>query len=133
MPLLYGEGEMAFIRLQEEIIKDTNDQSILAWSADTNHEDRLGVREWVILAESPSFFAKSGNVIPCEVWDAPTPHAMTSKGLRIEITINLLSMDKTLAVLSCRYEDDVLSILQIRINVYPCVAENPTCRNDFIV
>ncbi|KAK1636408.1 hypothetical protein BDP81DRAFT_481777 [Colletotrichum phormii] len=30
MPLLYGEGEMAFIRLQEEIMKRTDDQSIFA-------------------------------------------------------------------------------------------------------
>ena len=34
MPLLYGEGQMAFIRLQEEILRTSNDQSIFAWSAD---------------------------------------------------------------------------------------------------
>lgn len=32
MPLLYGEGMKAFKRLQEEIIKVSNDQSLLAWS-----------------------------------------------------------------------------------------------------
>lgn len=31
MPLLYGEGPKAFRRLQEEIIKESNDQSILAY------------------------------------------------------------------------------------------------------
>jgi hypothetical protein len=31
MPLLYGEGMRAFTRLQEEIIKKSNDDSILAW------------------------------------------------------------------------------------------------------
>ena len=31
MPLIYGEGRMAFARLQEEIIKRSTDQSILAW------------------------------------------------------------------------------------------------------
>ncbi|GAP90934.2 putative vegetative incompatibility protein het-e-1 [Rosellinia necatrix] len=31
MPLLYGEGNKAFLRLQQEIIKATDDQSILAW------------------------------------------------------------------------------------------------------
>jgi hypothetical protein len=31
MPLIYGEGEKAFRRLQEEIIKRNNDLSILAW------------------------------------------------------------------------------------------------------
>ncbi|KAI1125967.1 HET-domain-containing protein [Nemania abortiva] len=31
MPLLYGEGHRAFIRLQEAIISNTQDHSILAW------------------------------------------------------------------------------------------------------
>ncbi|KAH9204497.1 heterokaryon incompatibility protein-domain-containing protein, partial [Leptodontidium sp. 2 PMI_412] len=31
MPLLYSEGSMAFIRLQEEIFKRSGDQSLLAW------------------------------------------------------------------------------------------------------
>jgi hypothetical protein len=31
MPLLYGEGSKAFMRLQEEIIKRSNDLSIFAW------------------------------------------------------------------------------------------------------
>lgn len=29
IPLLYGEGDRAFMRLQEEIVKETNNQSIL--------------------------------------------------------------------------------------------------------
>ncbi|KAB8273231.1 hypothetical protein BDV30DRAFT_238882 [Aspergillus minisclerotigenes] len=33
MPLLYGEGRKAFVRLQEEIMKDSDDQSIFAWDA----------------------------------------------------------------------------------------------------
>lgn len=33
MPLLYGEQEKAFYRLQEEIMKSTNDLTILAWTA----------------------------------------------------------------------------------------------------
>ncbi|KAE9365070.1 hypothetical protein N431DRAFT_304796, partial [Stipitochalara longipes BDJ] len=31
MPAIYGEGKKTFIRLQEEIMKQTTDQSILAW------------------------------------------------------------------------------------------------------
>jgi len=31
MPLLYGEGAKAFIRLQEEILKEQDDMSIFAW------------------------------------------------------------------------------------------------------
>ncbi|KAI0445723.1 heterokaryon incompatibility protein-domain-containing protein [Xylaria telfairii] len=32
MPLLYGEGAMAFVRLQEEIMKVSDDHSIFAWT-----------------------------------------------------------------------------------------------------
>jgi hypothetical protein len=32
MPLLYGEGEKAFMRLQEEIFRATDDHSLLAWT-----------------------------------------------------------------------------------------------------
>ncbi|KAK1445720.1 hypothetical protein CMEL01_09963 [Colletotrichum melonis] len=35
MPLLYGEGDRAFLRLQEEIIKETNDMSLFAWCDST--------------------------------------------------------------------------------------------------
>ena len=31
MPTIYGEGDKAFLRLQEEIMKKSNDQSIFAW------------------------------------------------------------------------------------------------------
>ena len=33
MPLLYGEGHEAFMRLQLEIIKTSDDESILAWTS----------------------------------------------------------------------------------------------------
>lgn len=31
MPLIYGEGEKAFTRLQHELIRSSNDESIFAW------------------------------------------------------------------------------------------------------
>lgn len=31
MPLLYGEGDAAFMRLQEELVRQSDDQTILAW------------------------------------------------------------------------------------------------------
>jgi hypothetical protein len=38
MPLLYGEGRRAFIRLQEEIMKTTEDYTLFAWQPpDTNY------------------------------------------------------------------------------------------------
>ena len=51
MPMLYGEGKKAFHRLQLEIIRTSNDQSIFAWSW-----DRKKVRTGSTLADNPSVF-----------------------------------------------------------------------------
>jgi len=52
MPMLYGEGKKAFYRLQLEIIRTLNDQSIFAWGWISGENGRTGS----ILADDPSFF-----------------------------------------------------------------------------
>lgn len=32
MPLLYGEGKKAYVRLQQEIMRATDDHSLFAWN-----------------------------------------------------------------------------------------------------
>lgn len=57
MPLLYGEGRAkAFRRLQEEIIRSTNDDSIYAWSYPEEQSKKQHF--WGLLAESPSAFGR---------------------------------------------------------------------------
>ena len=51
MPMLYGEGRKAFYRLQMEIIRSSDDQSIFAWGW---HGENA--RTGSILADDPSFF-----------------------------------------------------------------------------
>ncbi|GKZ24056.1 hypothetical protein AbraIFM66951_010555 [Aspergillus brasiliensis] len=46
MPLLYGEGSNAFRRLQEEIIKRSDDQSLFAWGFGTPDHDLSHKRSW---------------------------------------------------------------------------------------
>ena len=77
MPLLYGEGEKAFKRLQHEILQSTNDESIFAWTDD---------RVWTsgLLAESPANFAKSGDIVPINLFYRK-PYTMTNQGLQIEL------------------------------------------------
>ncbi|KAB5586239.1 heterokaryon incompatibility protein-domain-containing protein [Coniochaeta sp. 2T2.1] len=48
MPLLYGEGENAFKRLQQEIIRSSDDQSVFAWN--------YGAKSPPLLAPSPRHF-----------------------------------------------------------------------------
>ncbi|KAG2412890.1 hypothetical protein HFD88_010447 [Aspergillus terreus] len=56
MPLLYGEGKAAFIRLQEEIMKVSDDYSIFCWKSE--HPGRGG-----ILADSANAFSDSGDIV----------------------------------------------------------------------
>jgi hypothetical protein len=81
MPLLYGEGEKSFIRLQEEIMKESDDHSLFAW------RDSMASDESVqgLLARSPARFARSGNMAPFRCWEASTPYSMTNKGLCIQL------------------------------------------------
>jgi hypothetical protein len=81
MPMMYGEGENAFMRLQLEILKVSDDDSIFAWDAqDCTSYDTTG-----LLAPSPKLFANSGNISFAPAYDAERPpYAMTNKGLHIE-------------------------------------------------
>ena len=56
MPMLYGEGKKAFHRLQLEIIRSSNDQSIFAWG------HKSDVRIGSILADDPSDFKDCSHV-----------------------------------------------------------------------
>jgi hypothetical protein len=88
MPLLYGEGGKAFYRLQLEIIKESDDQSIFAWCED----------EWPIslesglLARSPAAFKDSGNIESVHRTRA-SPYAMTNQGLQITLPLVLISQE----------------------------------------
>ncbi|KAH6675738.1 heterokaryon incompatibility protein-domain-containing protein, partial [Halenospora varia] len=81
MPPLYGEGENAFIRLQLEILRTSDDESIFAWRDDRDLSGGL-------LASSPGAFQHSGNIKRFESvhYDKP-PYSMTNKGLRMEFPL----------------------------------------------
>ena len=79
MSLLYGEGaKSAFSRLQIEIMKTMDDESLFAW---TSNQEISGM-----LAASPSFFADSGD-ISRGVQSARGPFSMTNKGVEFPVPI----------------------------------------------
>ncbi|KAJ9160650.1 HET-domain-containing protein [Coniochaeta hoffmannii] len=100
MTMIYGEGPNAFLRLQEEIAKRSNDLSLFAWTAhiDQNgHPSRVSDQRplpWMhghqeyrgILAKSPSEFANCRNLSICRDQIAPMKEfVMSNNGcLRIE-------------------------------------------------
>lgn len=87
MPPLYGEGEKAFTRLQLEVLKTTDDESIFAWNLDTTNSG--------LLAASPKYFTHSGQVRPLNRKDRKSnffrgenqPFSMTNKGLYISLPL----------------------------------------------
>ncbi|KAF2429335.1 HET-domain-containing protein, partial [Tothia fuscella] len=86
MPLIYGERERAFIRLEEEIMKTTDDHSLFAWRADASLAHQL---EGGLLASSPLQFQDSHNIVPIinDNPDTQSPHFMTNKGISIPLPI----------------------------------------------
>ncbi|KAH8890726.1 HET-domain-containing protein, partial [Thozetella sp. PMI_491] len=58
MPMIYGEGCAAFIRLQQAILSMTTDLSLFAWEAFDSQSDSCRG----ILAESPAEFLNCGSI-----------------------------------------------------------------------
>jgi hypothetical protein len=84
MPLLYGEGSKAFIRLQEEIIKISNDHTIFCWT----WTDAVP-RDWAsMLAPSPEAFKTSGSFVQSRnITGNISTYSMTNAGLSIRLPI----------------------------------------------
>ena len=77
MPLLYGEGEKAFQRLQHEILRVSDDESLFAWRNDSLVHSGM-------LALSPADFSDSVDVGPKQIMRR-VPTEMTNRGLKIDI------------------------------------------------
>jgi hypothetical protein len=119
MPLLYGEGPKAFLRLQKQIISESNDLSLLTWG--------LRLSPYIdghtsALASSLEQFKNCYDVITCQwpYFRDLTHFMMTNNGLSIEL--HLLEIDgesgTSLAILGClsstrRSECIAISLLRV--------------------
>jgi hypothetical protein len=125
MPLLYGEGgAKAFVRLQEEIMKDSDDQSLFAWSAIND-----GARQKVLFKAPPTLVSSmtyhhDKDVIPifathpCFFRDSDSreyirpshpggqPYELTNIGVRMRSPLLVLDLERSwyLLVLNCHYK-----------------------------
>ena len=109
MPMLYGEGEKAFTRLQEEIVKHSDDQSLFAWIEPTAPPDS----QYELLAKSLVDFLNSGNVIPYRDWELSAPFSISNKGLRIELHLSHYDEDIYAAALNCPAPPDYEGLIGI--------------------
>jgi hypothetical protein len=87
MPMLYGEGEKAFARLQEEIAKETNDLTLFAWQAralESSNSGDAGVQKYRgILATSPAEFLNAGAIVAGDDARFNEVFLTTNKGMRL--------------------------------------------------
>ncbi|KAE8440653.1 hypothetical protein EG329_006849 [Mollisiaceae sp. DMI_Dod_QoI] len=104
MPLIYGEGAHAFVRLQLEIIKSTTDHSIFASQPELFYQ---GAARGAF-APSVDEFEYSGHVrsLPAS---HETSFEMTNLGLRISLPCALEQVEKNgcrhlIAYLNCKFE-----------------------------
>lgn len=132
MPLIYGEGQKAFLRLQEEIIKRYNDHSIFAWNIQNKlgsakkHDDSMSRSG--ILALSPAAFSGCGSIISFPISSHSSPFNVTNQGVQIRLPIS--NGDKCYALLECQHRNNPTTILALPVRqsrkcFYERVEENP--------
>ena len=107
MPLLYGEGAKAFIRLQEEIIHHSTDQSIFAWDTPSGF---IEPRE-LLLAPSPICFLNGSRIRRRPRTSSAPAFTISNQGLGITLPIVHQRLEEdpshpyvTLGILDCRYK-----------------------------
>jgi len=83
MPMLYNEGPRTFIRLQEEIMKYSDDHSLFAWKYDSPEFPPGG-----LLANHPKYFAGSANCQTFAERKGRAPFALTNRGIRMDLHLS---------------------------------------------
>jgi hypothetical protein len=99
MPLLYGEGEKAFRRIQEEIMKISDDQSLFAWGLSDSprtmqqfietyrYRDSEQRNLHGLFARSPRSFTYAHRIRLLETPRTSLPPILTNNGVRIELQL----------------------------------------------
>ncbi|UPL04053.1 hypothetical protein LCI18_014987 [Fusarium solani-melongenae] len=113
MPMMYGEGSKAFTRLQEEIVKETNDLSMFSWKvqegiSDEDNENLALCQEFRgILAHSPAEFAHCRNLRRVPNFKPSLVFTLTNKGLLLETFLGKTDNKEYVLNLDCITTDGI--------------------------
>ena len=105
MPLIYGEGKRSFTRLQEEIMKVSDDHSLFAWRSFTPSRG--------LLASSPEDFDQSGDITQANPSKNPSGAiTVNNKGIHLKLRVidRGPTSDNTLFILPCVKEGNEVAI-----------------------
>lgn len=95
MPMIYGEREKAFLRLQQQIIQRSKDESIFAWDMESPDAARTYSG---LFAPSPSAFANCSNIIQIQ---GSRGFSETNGELSLWTTLLPRSLETSFAALHC--------------------------------
>jgi hypothetical protein len=123
MPLLYGEGEDAFQRLQEAILSRFVDHTIFAWkepnSSGQNEHGYVSKLESGLLASSPAAFTDSFDITNYGRQSSSHPIALTSRGISLQMRLKPSGFHTFLGILDCQghhmYDTHALAALAIKL------------------
>ncbi|KAH8802502.1 heterokaryon incompatibility protein-domain-containing protein, partial [Xylogone sp. PMI_703] len=117
MPMIYGEGAQAFGRLQQEIMRDTTDDSILAWGLNLAESAPSHLTEVVsggVLAAAPSDFVNCAHVASYEQYSASmNSFDIFGGSLRIHLPLLTTRSGETYGLLRCGSTRDAEQVIGI--------------------
>jgi ankyrin repeat protein len=114
MPMMYGERDQAFRRLQQEIMKQTGDHSILAWHLNRDGSipsQSTDVRSGGALATAPSYFVNCGDIVSTKK-DKNTFH-ISAGYLQARLPLYKTSAGDMYGLLSCGPEANAEQVVGI--------------------
>jgi len=113
LPMLYGEGDRAFARLQEEIMRETDDCTLLSWGYGQLWNDRSATTAQSILAPSPAAFERCRGLVPSMLDGgfARPRFSLGQRGLALSLPVRADgNYDKVVyAILACGPSPSLLS------------------------
>jgi uncharacterized membrane protein YozB (DUF420 family) len=125
MPLLYGEGLKAFSRLQQEILKESTDQSLLAWDNFSGSVPDATSATTGAFADHPRRFKDAANIArfnPLALFDGKgTASTITNRGLEIYLPVlvkhdlDVTTKVEYTAILACHRAEDIARPLGISL------------------
>lgn len=97
MPLLYGEGERAFVRLQEAVLSGSDDISALLWGYNLSFNIQATSRTGTVLATTPAAFLGYPKGNTRNIRHAPRIHTTpTGHGLQVDLPMVCIDRKKAL-------------------------------------
>ncbi|KAF2433098.1 HET-domain-containing protein [Tothia fuscella] len=137
MPLLYGEGERAFVRLQEEILKISEDYSLFAWPIETDvqtQKPEANRQRGLLTTSITDFWTKACDwsfadfapfdsdrqlKLRLKMRGIPTPPSVTGGTLRVQLPIRK-EYNNTYSALLCQNKQGRLvciSLMRVPTNL----------------